>query len=119
MSRSDSVISLSQDTNKDYQRLLTSIADNLMTMAPSQFIKKDVLDLERILNELYATSYMDAWPLEIQKAILKALSRASEITYLIEHGGDKMIDRNFFETLKQFGPILYMISAHLNILKSE
>jgi hypothetical protein len=108
----DSLQKVSGKIERDYENLLSQIANNLLILLPSQFTEADILELEKILNELYGYSYARDWPLKLQEAILEALSRASELSYLIQNS-DENIERKFFKTLKQLAPILYMISAHL------
>ena len=119
MSAFDPKLDIQRESGQDYSMLLGGIADNLIGLIPSQFMEKDILELERVLNEIYVISYLETWPLNVQNALLDALSRASELNYTIgREGQDKKIDRSFFKTLKQFAQILYMLSAHLEHIES-
>ncbi len=56
--------------------------------------------------------------LNLQEAILDALSRASELTHFVQKS-DEYLGSRFFKTLKQLAPILYMLSAHLACNQDE
>lgn len=116
MSEVDSSVKIRRNSDLSYEKLLISIADNLMSVIPSQFKRDDIRELEKILNELYTTSYLEVWPLEIQKALLNALGRASELNFIMQQIGNKNISHKFFRRIKQFGPILYMMAVHLEKL---
>jgi hypothetical protein len=100
-------------TDQDYSRILSQVADNLICLIPSRFVEDDIFELERLLNELYAVAYLENWSLDMQNAILDALGKASELGYLIQNP-NRNPDFNFFKTLKQFASVLYMLSAHVD-----
>jgi hypothetical protein len=107
-----------REDNQTYCRLLSQVADNLISLVPSRFADEDIFELEKLLNELYAVAYMENWSLELQNAILEALGRASELNYLIQKT-DAYLDSSFFKMLKQFSSILYMISAHVEYSQNK
>ncbi len=63
----DSLPNVSGQIERDYENLLSQIANNLLTLLPSRFAEEDIFELEKILNEIYTYSYAKGWSLEFTR----------------------------------------------------
>ena len=98
-----------------YEPLLSHLADYFMSTLPSNLDDAYILAIEQLLNELYLRAHEEAWPTNLQEALLETVSMAGELGYIIKKRPfGKQRTKEFFRTVKQLGTLLQLLIIYID-----
>lgn len=101
-------------TINDYLISLDQYIEKMVALVPTDISDIDVLDLESLLNDIYRYQLSLRSSVDLENAIIEALSQVSELSDRIKKKPDLLRDTSFFSSLKKLPRLLRVIRLYLN-----
>lgn len=99
--------------SSDYLISLDKIVEKLITVLPTDISDDEILNLERLLNDIYRNQLDLHESIDLESAIIEALSQASELSDRIKKNLALVRDASFFLSLKKLPRLLRVIRLYL------